>query len=91
MPGHEYPNACYQINGLTNVQSPLGYPPPPSYAGPIHQQSSAATINPGFSTTPGLFGYSRPASPMNSNPMYPHSNVSDLSIDTFRLLTPTNL
>jgi hypothetical protein len=64
----DYPNACYQINGLNNNPSNLmGYPPPPSYAG---------AVNPAFQlTAPGLFGYPRPGSP-TINPMYSNSNVS---------------
>jgi len=71
----DYPNTCYQISGSNNNQNPLGYPPPPSYGAPMHQHGSGGAINPAFQTAPGLFGYSRPPSPM-SNPMYPHPNVS---------------
>jgi hypothetical protein len=41
----------------------------------MHQQGNAGTLNPAFQNAPGLFGYSRPPSPIN-NPVYPHSNVS---------------
>jgi hypothetical protein len=77
MPAHDYPNTCYQISGTNGNQNPLGYPPPPSYGAPIHQNGSNGAFNPAFQTAPGLFGYSRPASPIN--PMYPHTNVSDHS------------
>ncbi|CAF2803347.1 unnamed protein product [Rotaria sp. Silwood2] len=65
-PHHDYPNACYQINGLNNNQpNPMGYPPPPSYG---------ALVNPSYQPTPpGLFGYSRPGTP-TMNQMYPHAN-----------------
>ena len=64
----DYPNACYQINGLNNNHpNPMAYPPPPSYGG---------AMNPAYQPTPpGLFGYSRTGSP-TMNPMYTHSNVS---------------
>jgi hypothetical protein len=75
IPVQDYPNTCYQISGSNNNQNPLSYPPPPSYGAPMHQHGSAGTINPAFQTAPGLFGYSRPNSPI-TNPMYPHSNVS---------------
>ncbi len=71
MPGHDYTNTCYQIHGSNNNQNPLGYPPPPSYGAPMHQHGNTGAVNPAFQTAPGLFGYSRPPSPM-----YPHSNVS---------------
>ncbi|UJR22639.1 hypothetical protein I4U23_025679 [Adineta vaga] len=59
----DYPNACYQINGLNHPQqNPMGYPPPPTYPG---------AINPAYQQAPpSLFGYSRPGSPT----MYPNSN-----------------
>lgn len=70
--GHDYPNTCYQIGSSNNTQNPLGYPPPPpSYGAPMHQGGSGGALNPGYQNTQGLFGYSRPGSPM-----YPHSNVS---------------
>ena len=72
MPTQDYPNTCYQINGSNNTQNPLNYPPPPSYGAPMYQQSNGGPLNPAFQTTPGLFGYSRPPSPV-----YPHSNVSN--------------
>lgn len=73
MPGQDYTNTCYQINGSNNNQNPMNYPPPPpGYGAPMHQQG-----NPPHTNNPGLFGYSRPSSPLN-NPMYPHSNVSTL-------------
>ena len=69
MTGQDYPNTCYQLNGTNNNnQNPLGYPPPPSYGAPMHGNTGG--INSAYQTTPGLFGYSRPPSPM-----YPHSNV----------------
>ncbi|CAF1466994.1 unnamed protein product [Rotaria sordida] len=71
MIGQDYPNTCYQINGSHNNQNPLGYPPPPSYGAPMHQYAGTTNIpNPTFQTTQGLFGYSRPPSPM-----YPHSTI----------------
>jgi hypothetical protein len=70
-PAQDYPNTCYQISGANNNQNPLGYPPPPSYGAPGHHHGNAGAYNPAFQTTPALFGYSRPASPM-----YPHANVS---------------
>ncbi|CAF1122715.1 unnamed protein product [Rotaria sp. Silwood1] len=65
-PHHDYPNTCYQINGLNNNQpNPMGYPPPPSYG---------ALVNPAYQPTPpGIFGYSRSGSP-TMNQMYPHTN-----------------
>lgn len=75
IPGQDFSNGCYQINGQNMNQNPLGYPPPPSYAGPMHQQGSGGAVNPAFTSNPALFGYSRPGSPAH-NPMYPHSNVS---------------
>jgi hypothetical protein len=64
----DYPNGCYQINGVNNnQQNPVAYPPPPSYPG---------AMNPGYQPTPpGLFGYSTQASP-TMNQAYPKSNVS---------------
>ncbi|CAF1047745.1 unnamed protein product [Adineta steineri] len=70
LPGHDYPNTCYQINGTNNNnQNPLGYPPPPSYGAPIQQNGSNGAYNPTFQNSAGLFAYSRP-----SSPIYPHSN-----------------
>ena len=72
----DYPNTCYQIGGTNNNQNPVNYPPPPpSYPNQMHQHGSTGVLNSAFQNTPGLFGYSRPPSPM-SNPMYPHANVS---------------
>ena len=76
MPGQDYTNTCYQINGSNNNQNPMNYPPaPPGYGAPMHQQGNTSGHNPPFANTPGLFGYSRPSSPL-ANPMYPNSNVS---------------
>ncbi len=75
MTTHDYPNTSYQISGPNNNQNLLSYPPPPNYSTPMHQHGNTGTVNPAFQSTPGLFGYSRPGSPMN-NPMYTHSNVS---------------
>lgn len=72
IPCQDYPNTCYQIGGSNNNQNQLGYPPPPSYGAPMHQSGGNGAHNPAYQTTPGLFGHSRPPSPM-----YPHSNVSD--------------
>jgi hypothetical protein len=58
----DYPNGCYQINGMNN--HPMGYPLTPNYGTQGYQP-----------TPPGLFGYSRAGSP-TMNPMYPYSNVS---------------
>ncbi|CAF0790338.1 unnamed protein product [Rotaria sp. Silwood1] len=68
--GQDYPNTCYQINGSNNNHNPLSYPPPPSYGAPLHQYAGPNAHNTTFHTTPGLFGYSRPPSPM-----YPHSTI----------------
>ncbi|CAF1112212.1 unnamed protein product [Adineta ricciae] len=59
----DYPNTCYQINGLNHPQqNPMGYPPPPTYPG---------VVNPGYQPAPpSLFGYSRPGSPS----VYPNGN-----------------
>ncbi|CAF2865463.1 unnamed protein product [Rotaria sp. Silwood2] len=70
MGGQDYPNTCYQINGSNNNPNSLGYPPPPSYGAPMHQYAGPNAPNPTFQTTPGLFGYSRPPSPV-----YPHSTI----------------
>ncbi|CAF4076506.1 unnamed protein product, partial [Rotaria magnacalcarata] len=65
-PQHEYPNGCYQVNGMNNNQSnPMGYPPPPSYGGLVNSAYQP--------TPPALFGYSRPGTP-TMNQMYPHAN-----------------
>jgi hypothetical protein len=72
--GHDYPNTFYQISGSNVNQNPLGYPPPPSYGAPMHQHGGTGPFNPGFQTAAGLFGYSRPSSPIS--PIYPHPNVS---------------
>jgi hypothetical protein len=85
IPGQDLSNGFYQINGQNTTQSPLGYPPPPSYAGPMPQQGSGGALNPAFTPNPALFGYSRPGSP-NNNPMYPNSNVSSSLPDSCCLL-----
>ncbi|CAF0761450.1 unnamed protein product [Adineta ricciae] len=68
--GQDYPNSGFQINGSSSNQNPLGYPAPPSYATPSNQHGSNGIVNPAFQHTPGLFGYSRPPSPL-----FPHSNM----------------
>ncbi|CAF2054051.1 unnamed protein product [Rotaria magnacalcarata] len=70
MNGQDYPNTCYQLNGSKNNQNTSSYPPPPSYGAPMNQHSGNGPSNPAFQTTQGLFGYSRPPSPI-----YPHSNL----------------
>lgn len=65
----DYPNACYQLNGLNNnnqQQTGHAYPSAPTYSHPGYQ-----------ATAPNLFGYSRATSP-TMNPMYPYSNVDSL-------------
>lgn len=75
LPGQDYPNTCYQLNGSNNNNNnpnSLNYPPPPSYGAP---QGNPNGHNAAFQTSSGLFGYSRPASPNN----YPHSGVCETS------------
>ena len=72
VPSQDYPNACYQLSGSNSNGQPMGYPPPPSYAGPTHQHGNASVPSSGYPPAMGICGYSRAASPM-----FPHSNVSD--------------
>ena len=75
IPTQDYPNTCYQIGSTNNNQNAISYPPPPSYPAHMHHQGNGGAVNPAFQSASGLFGYSRPPSPMN-HPMYPHPNVS---------------
>lgn len=74
--GHDYPNTMYPLNGSSSNQNSHGYPPPPSYTGPMGQHGNGGAVNPAY------FGYSRSGSP-TSNPLYPHSNVSIDRYDSF--------
>ena len=75
MNAQDFSNSCYQMNDSNNNQNSLCHPQPPSYSAPMHQHTSPGALNPPFQMAPGLFGYSRPSSPV-SNPIYPYSAVS---------------
>ena len=68
IPGPDFNNGCYQVNGMNNHQTQTMYPGPPSYGSPTTQQSTNGGMN------PALCSYARSGSPVN-NGMHSHSNV----------------